>query len=58
MAKIKYCSCGCVLSGNYHVNTDSSYHDKSIKGHSRMSELGSVFVKICKPHGCRNPKEI
>ena len=39
--KIKYCKCGCVQSGNFHVNI--------------MSELGNVWVKTCKPHNCSTP---
>ena len=55
METIKYCKCGCVVSGNYHVNTDSSYRDKSVKGYNQTSELGNIWVIKCKAHKCTNP---
>ena len=52
---VKYCKCGCVISGNFHVNTNSAYHDKTVKGYSPLSELGNVWVTICELHKCRKP---
>jgi hypothetical protein len=54
---VKYCKCGCVVSGNYHVNVDSEYVDKTVnkKSARKNSEIGTVWVKKCKDHGCTNP---
>ena len=60
----KYCKCGCVVSGNYHVNTDKDYTDESVFTGTRkkfkyvLSELGTIWVIKCKEHGCTKPKAI
>ena len=50
---VKHCKCGCVLSGNYHINLDTKYEDNTIKHNE--GGVGTVYVKKCRD-GCTIPK--